>query len=51
MALLTVPVLGALVGTGQEYLAYAIALVLTAIVPGLRIMRESRLVEPSPNRS
>lgn len=40
-ALITVPVLGALVGTGQEYLAYAIALVLTAVVPGIRIMREA----------
>lgn len=51
MAPLTVPVLGALVGTGQEYLAYAIALVLTVIVPGVRIMREARLIEPSPSGS
>jgi hypothetical protein len=39
------------VGTGQEFLAYAIALVLTVIVPGVRIMREARLIEPSPSGS
>jgi hypothetical protein len=39
MALTTVPVLGLLVGTGHEYIAYAVALVLTAVVPGLRLMR------------
>jgi hypothetical protein len=38
-ALLTVPVLGMFVGTGHEYLIYAIALVLTAIVPGVRLTR------------
>ncbi|MFZ4650775.1 MAG: hypothetical protein ACOYLV_08690 [Rubrivivax sp.] len=38
-ALLTVPVLGMFVGTGHEYLIYAIALVLTAIVPGVRLSR------------
>lgn len=38
-ALLTVPVLGAFVGTGHEYLIYAVALVLTAIVPGVRLSR------------
>ncbi|NDE02654.1 MAG: hypothetical protein EBZ91_13125 [Gammaproteobacteria bacterium] len=38
-ALLTVPVLGLFVGTGQEYLIYAIALVLTAVVPGVRLVR------------
>jgi predicted Abi (CAAX) family protease len=38
-ALLTVPVLGLFVGTGHEYLIYAIALVLTAVVPGVRLVR------------
>ena len=38
-ALLTVPVLGAFAGTGHEYLIYAIALVLTALVPGVRLSR------------
>lgn len=42
MALLTVPVLGLLTGTGDEFLAYAIALVLTAVVPGVRLVREAR---------
>lgn len=41
-ALLTVPVLGAFVGTGHEYLVYAIALVLTAVVPGVRLSRLAR---------
>ena len=39
---LTVPVLGALVGTGQDYLAYAIALVLIAVVPGFRLRAAAR---------
>jgi len=39
LAFITVPVLGAFVGSGQEYLVYAIALVLTAVVPGVRLMR------------
>lgn len=39
VAFITVPVLGAFVGSGQEYLVYAIALVLTAVVPGVRLMR------------
>lgn len=39
MALITVPVLGLFVGSGHEYLVYAIALVLTAVVPGVRLMR------------
>ena len=39
MAFITVPVLGLFVGTGTEYLIYAIALVLTAVVPGVRLMR------------
>jgi len=34
---LAVPVFGALVGTGQEFLAYAITLVLIAVLPGLRL--------------
>lgn len=38
-ALLTVPVLGLFVGTGHEYLIYAIALALTAVVPGVRLVR------------
>jgi hypothetical protein len=38
-ALLTVPVLGFFVGTGHEYLVYAIALLLTAVVPGVRLSR------------
>lgn len=41
-ALLTVPVLGAFVGTGDEYLVYTIALVLTALVPGVRLSRLAR---------
>ena len=41
-ALLTVPVLGAFVGTGHEYLVYTIALVLTALVPGVRLSRLAR---------
>jgi hypothetical protein len=43
MAFITVPVLGLFVGTGNEYLVYAIALVLTAIVPGVRLMRAAAL--------
>ena len=42
-AMLTVPVLGLFVGTGQEYLIYAIALVLTAVVPGVRLSRQAQL--------
>lgn len=41
-AFATIPVLGAFVGTGQEFLIYAIALVLTAVVPGLRLSRDRR---------
>ncbi len=40
----TVPVLGLLVGTGYEYLIYAIALVLTAVIPGVRLLRMARSV-------
>jgi hypothetical protein len=43
MALITVPVLGAFVGTGHEYLIYAIALILTAVVPGVRLMAASQV--------
>ena len=39
MTFITVPVLGACVGTGQEYLVFAIALLLTAFLPGVRLMR------------
>ncbi|MBU3672335.1 MAG: hypothetical protein FGM43_07265 [Sinobacteraceae bacterium] len=41
-ALLTVPVLGLFVGTGHEYLIYAIALILTAVVPGVRLTAIAR---------
>ncbi|MCA3287013.1 MAG: hypothetical protein ING09_10715 [Roseomonas sp.] len=34
---LTVPVFGALAGTGQEFLAYGIALILIAVLPGFRL--------------
>lgn len=44
-ALLTVPVLGAFVGTGHEYLVYTIALVMTALVPGVRLSRLARLAQ------
>ena len=40
---LTVPVLGALVGSGQEFLAYAITLVLIAVIPGLRLRAAARV--------
>ena len=38
----TVPVLGLFVGTGHEYLIYAIALVLTAVIPGVRLLRKAQ---------
>lgn len=41
-ALLTVPALGLSVGTGHEYLMYAIALVLLAVVPGVRLSQQAR---------
>ena len=41
-AFATIPILGAFVGTGEEFLIYAIALVLTAVVPGVRLVRESQ---------
>ena len=40
-AFATIPILGAFVGTGHEFLIYSIALVLTAVVPGIRLSRES----------
>ena len=40
----TVPVLGLFVGTGHEYLIYAIALVLTAVIPGVRLLRKAHSV-------
>ena len=40
---LTVPVLGALVGSGQEFLAYAITLVLIAVIPGIRLRAAARV--------
>ena len=43
IALATVPVLGLLVGTGHEYIVYAIALVATAVRPGHRLMRAAAL--------
>jgi hypothetical protein len=33
------------VGTGEEYLIYAIALVLTAVVPGVRLTHQARLAQ------
>ena len=41
-ALLTVPVLGLFAGTGHEYLVYAIALVLLAVVPGVRLSQQAQ---------
>ena len=41
-ALLTVPVLGLFAGTGTEYLVYAIALVLLAVVPGVRLSQQAQ---------
>jgi hypothetical protein len=38
----TVPVFGALAGSGQELLAYAITLVLIAVIPGLRLRAAAR---------
>ena len=43
IALATVPTLGLLVGTGHEYIVYAIALVATAVRPGHRLMRAAAL--------
>jgi hypothetical protein len=40
---LTVPVFGALVGSGQEFLAYAITLVLIAVIPGLLLRAAARV--------
>jgi hypothetical protein len=41
-ALLTVPVLGLFAGTGHDYLVYAIALVLLAVVPGVRLSQQAQ---------
>jgi hypothetical protein len=46
---LTVPVFGALVGSGQEFLAYAITLVLIAVIPGLRLRAAARV--PATDRA
>jgi hypothetical protein len=43
IALAAVPVLGLLVGTGHEYIVYAIALVATAVRPGHRLTRAAAL--------
>lgn len=40
---LTVPVFGGLVGSGQEFLAYAITLVLIAVIPGLHLRAAARV--------
>lgn len=40
-AFATIPVLGAFVGTGHEFLIYSIALILTAVIPGIRLSREA----------
>ena len=40
-AFATIPVLGAFVGTGHEFLIYSIALMLTAVIPGIRLSREA----------
>lgn len=40
---LTVPVFGALVGSGQEFLAYAMTLVLIAVIPGLHLRAAARV--------
>jgi hypothetical protein len=40
---LTVPVFGALVGSGQEFLAFAITLVLIAVIPGLHLRAAARV--------
>jgi hypothetical protein len=45
----TVPVFGALVGSGQEFLAYAITLVLIAVIPGLRLRAAARV--PATDRA
>jgi nitrate reductase NapE component len=41
VAFATIPVLGAFVGTGHEFLIYSIALILTAVIPGIRLSREA----------
>lgn len=43
----TVPIFGALAGTGQEFLAYAIALVLIAVMPGFRLRAAAHRPAPA----
>jgi hypothetical protein len=42
LTFLAVPVFGALAGSGKEFLAYAITLVLIAVIPGLRLRAAAR---------
>ncbi|MFM7690356.1 MAG: hypothetical protein ACKPAC_13010 [Alphaproteobacteria bacterium] len=44
---LAVPVFGALAGTGQEFLAYAITLVLIAVMPGFRLRAAANRPAPA----
>jgi hypothetical protein len=41
-AFATVPIMGFVIGTGHEYLVYALAIVLWALVPGLRLSHAAR---------
>lgn len=41
-AFATVPIMGFVIGTGHEYLVYALAIVLWALVPGLRLSQAAR---------
>ena len=41
-AFATVPLMGLVIGTGHAYLIYALALVLWALIPGLRLSRAAR---------
>ena len=43
----TAPIFGALAGTGQEFLAYAIALVLIAVMPGFRLRAAAHRLAPA----
>lgn len=42
LAFLFVPVLGLVIGSGHEYLVYALALLATAVLPGRRLARQAR---------
>lgn len=42
LAFLSVPVLGLVIGSGHEYLVYALALLATAVLPGRRLARQAR---------